>query len=186
MKKIFLTVGLGLYFSTVAVAQNIYYTKDGQISFFSSTPVENIQADNNKVTSIMNIETGDIEFSALIMAFQFEKALMQEHFNENYMESSKFPKAVFKGTIVNLNDIDFKTNGKFPAVVKGEITIHGVSRKLTANGFFYVDDGNIKASSEFTVSPSDFDIEIPALVRNNIANEIKVTVANNYILFTKQ
>ena len=185
MKKIFLVLGWFLI-TTTGFSQDIYYTKSGNVKFFSSTPIENIQAENNKVTSIINTSTGEIEFSVLIMAFQFEKALMHDHFNENYMESSKFPKAVFKGKIVNLNEIDFKADGKYSAVAKGEITVHGVTKEITVNGIFDVKDGVISNSSDFVLAPSDFDIEIPAVVENNIAKEIKVSVSNSYNLFTKQ
>jgi hypothetical protein len=166
-------------------AQEIYYTKNGHIDFYSSTPVEDIEAINTKVNSVMNISTGDIEFSVLIMAFQFEKALMQEHFNEKFMESEKFPKATFKGKITNLESIDFSSKGEYPVKVAGDITIHGVTKRINTNGTFKVEDAGIIANSVFHLAPADFDIKIPSVVRNNIAKDIRVTVKSTYKPFNK-
>jgi hypothetical protein len=116
MKKIMLSAVLASMLVSFNVsAQKLFFTKNGHVDFFSSTPLENIKADNDKVTSVINITTGDIEFSILNMAFQFKKALMQEHFNENYMESSKYPKSTFKGKLVNLDQVNFDVDGTYPA-----------------------------------------------------------------------
>lgn len=184
-KKIFVAVVLLMLFTHAAKSQKLFFTRSGHIDFFSSTSMENIKADNDKVTSIVNITTGDIEFSVLSMAFQFEKALMQEHFNENYMESSKFPKSTFKGKIVNLDQINFSEDGTYPAEVNGDLTIHGVTRPVTAKGTITVKDGKFSAASSFTVKPEDYNISIPKLVRDNIAKEIKISVLNNYEPFNK-
>lgn len=186
MKKfiLILTLLTGIGVNTIS-AQNIYFTKTGQVNFYSSTPMENIEANNNKVTSIMDISSGNIEFSALIMAFQFQKALMQEHFNENYMESEKFPKATFKGKITNLDKINFKADGTYPAEVTGKMTMHGVTRDINTTGVFTVKGGKISMKSTFNVAPSDYEIEIPGVVKEKIAKEIKVEVQNNYELYSK-
>lgn len=169
----------------VAQGQEMYFTKNGHVDFFSSTPIEDIKADNNKVTSVLNITTGDIDFSLLVMAFQFEKSLMQEHFNENYMESSKYPKATFKGKITNASAINFKADGTYPAEVSGKLTIHGVTNDVTTKGTVTVKDGKIQATSSFNVKPEDYKIEIPALVKEKIAKEIKVNVENTYEPYVK-
>src|SRR5688572_32042482 len=128
MRKIALTiVAVWIVGITSLQAQNLFFTRNGHIDFYSSTPMDDIKADNNKVTSIINVTTGEVEFSILNNAFQFEKALMQEHFNENYMESSKFPKSIFKGKITNLDKINFKSDGTYQASVSGDLTIHGVT-----------------------------------------------------------
>lgn len=168
-----------------AQAQELYFTRNGHIDFYSSTPMENIKADNDKVASVINITTGDVEFSVLSVAFQFKKALMQEHFNENYMESSKYPKSTFKGKITNLDKVNFKADGTYPAEVTGKLTIHGVTKDISTNGTIIVKDGKFKVQSSFNVKPEDYGIEIPNLVRDNIAKEIKVTVDNSYEPFTK-
>ncbi len=166
-------------------AQNLYLSKDGHIKFFSDAPLEDIEANNHKVGSVMNIENGDIEFSVLIMAFQFEKALMQEHFNENYMESAKYPKATFKGKIVNFDEVNFASDGTYPAEVEGELTIRGVAKPVKASGLITVKGEEIQVASDFMVAPADYNIEIPGLVREKIAKEIKVSVANTYKPYKK-
>lgn len=162
-----------------------YFTRTGHVNFFSSTPMEDIKADNHKATSIMDAATGDIEFSMLIMAFEFDKALMQEHFNENYMESEKFPKATFKGKITNMDKIDLTKDGTYPATVSGKMTIHGVTKDAAANGTFTVKDGKIVASSAFNIKPEDYNIAIPSVVKEKIAKEIKVTVDSTYEPYKK-
>jgi polyisoprenoid-binding protein YceI len=185
MKKIMLTLIVAASLLTTSQAQNLFFTRNGHIDFYSSAPMENIKADNNKVTSIIDVTTGDIEFSVLSMAFQFEKALMQEHFNEKYMESSKYPKSTFKGKITNLDKVSFSNDGSYTADISGKITIHGVTKDISTNATIVVKDGKFSAQSSFIVRPEDFKIEIPNLVRDNIAKEIKVTIDNNYQPFTK-
>jgi hypothetical protein len=162
-------------------AQERYMTRTGHITFFSATPVENIEANNHKVTSVFDATSGSIEFAALVKAFEFEKALMQEHFNENYMESNTFPKATFKGKLSGVGEADLKKAGTYPVTVSGDLTIHGVSKPVSTQGTMTVDAaGTVKATSEFIVKPEDHDIKIPGVVRKNIAETIKVTVKLDY------
>lgn len=172
-------------FNVTSLAQSIFYTKKGHINFYSSTPMENINADNHTVVSLINTTNGEIAFSVLIAAFQFSKALMQEHFNENFMESSKYPKAIFQGKIVNLEDIDFAIDGTYQVSVMGDITIHGITKPLTTKGTISITDGKISSNATFYLKPADFDISIPALVRKNIAEELKVTVNSSYEPYSK-
>lgn len=153
-----------------------YYTKNGNISFFSKTSMEDIKADNNQVMSVLNIQTGELQFSLLIKSFHFQKALMEEHFNENYMESDKFPKATFKGTISSGTKIDFSKDGVYKINVDGELTIHGVLKKISTTGTVTINAGKISASSDFLVKPADYNITIPQLVKNNIAETISIKV----------
>lgn len=153
-----------------------YITKNGHIKFYSETPMETIEADNRQVNSVLDISTGDFVFKVLMKSFEFEKALMQEHFNENYVESDKFPNATFKGVVTNVSDIDFRKEGDYPAIVEGDLTIHGVTQKVSQKGNFIVRDGQIAGKSTFMVKPSDYDIKIPNTVVANIAEEIEVTV----------
>ncbi len=165
----------------LAVAQERYATRTGHISFFSETPVENIEAHNRKVSSVFDATSGAVEYAVLIKAFEFEKALMQEHFNENYMESNTFPKASFKGTMTGVNNEDITKPGEHKVLVKGDLTIHGVTRAVEHAGTVSVGgDGVLKANSDFIVKPEDHDITIPGVVRKNIAETISVKVSMEY------
>jgi hypothetical protein len=173
-----------LIFLGLALVQQIsaqkYMSKTGHIWFFSHTPVEDIEAHNHQVASILDITTGDLAFSMLIKGFEFKKALMQEHFNENYMESDKIPKASFKGKITNLSAVNFKKDGTYSVEVGGDLTIHGVTKPVTTKGTIEVKDGKITAKAKFITTPKDFDIKIPSVVEKSIAHEIEVNVDTSY------
>jgi hypothetical protein len=179
MKKIILSIAAVLLF-TAAQAQSIYMTRNGQISFFSKTPMENIEAVNNEVTSMLNPATGELVFAVLIKSFRFEKALMEEHFNENYMESDKLPKSSFQGKIANLKEVDFSKDGTYKATIEGELTIHGVKQQASATGTFVVSKNKIVGTSSFTVKPADYKIAIPSLVADKIAKDIEIKVNCEY------
>lgn len=184
MKRLIVTAAFMLGVAGVN-AQDKYFTKTGMVKFYSSTPVENIEAVNHKAVSIIDTKTGDLEFSVLNMAFEFEKALMQEHFNENYMESPKFPKATFKGKIDNISSVDFKKDGVYPVNVSGKLQMHGVTNDVSTKGTITVKDGKINGASVFKVAPEDYKIAIPGLVKDKIAKQIEVTVNCNYEQFKK-
>lgn len=154
-----------------------YMTKNGYIKFYSETPIETIEAENKQVNAALDIETGDMVFMVLMKSFMFEKALMQEHFNENYVESDKFPNATLKAKVTNLSDIDFSKEGSYEALIEGDLTIHGVTRKISEKGTFTVkDNASVQGNSKFFVKPNDYDIKIPGAVVKNIAETIEVTV----------
>lgn len=157
-----------------------YMTRNGYIGFFSHTPLEDIKAANNQVASVLDITTGDIVFQVLIKSFKFDKALMEEHFNENYLESEKFPKSTFTGKIINLSEVDFSKSGNYNVTVEGDLTIHGVTNKVSARGTVEVKPDGIYAGSRFNIVPEDYKIEIPGLVRNNIARSLEITVTMKY------
>ncbi|MCA1762742.1 MAG: YceI family protein [Flavobacteriales bacterium] len=173
--KTIITLAL-ISISVVCTAQGKFFTRNGTITFFSSTPVEDIKAENYNATAVLDAATGAMEFSLLMKSFNFKKALMQEHFNENYVESDKFPKATFKGTIVNLDEIDFGKDGSYPATVKGDLTIHGETKPVETTGTIDVKDGKVITASSFMVAPEDYKIEIPGVVRDKIAKKIEVSV----------
>ena len=177
-KMLFYLIAILAYSNTSA--QTLYMTRNGQISFFSKTPMENIDAVNNEVTSIVNSGTGEIVYAVLVKSFRFEKALMEEHFNENYMESDKFPKSTFNGKITNLSAIDFKKNGTYPAAVEGDMTIHGVKQHLSASGTLVVNGNKISITSVFTIKLADYKIEVPSLVAEKISETIEVKVNCQY------
>lgn len=184
MKTLFVLSALMLL-SVVIHAQDKYLTKSGHVWFFSSTPMENIEAHNNQVTSYIDIKTGDIAFQMLIKSFKFDRALMEEHFNENYMESVKLPKAEFKGKIVNLSDIKFDKPGIYKAMIEGDLTIHGVTQKVKNEGTIEVKNGQLLAKAKFQVVPQDYKIEIPSLVKDKIAQNIDVNVDMIYDVYKK-
>ena len=163
----------------VADAQK-YFNRSGKVSFFSDAPLEEIEAKNTSATSVLDTQSGRVEFAILIKAFQFKKALMQEHFNENYMESSKYPKATFKGQIINANEINFSKDGEYPAKVKGTLTIRGKSQETETDGTISVQAGQISATSSFEVAIADYDISVPSVVRDNIADIVRIDVNVNY------
>jgi polyisoprenoid-binding protein YceI len=142
--------------------------------------MENIDAKNNQVMSVINTQTGDLQFSVLIKAFQFQKALMEEHFNENYMESNKFPKATFKGVVADVSKIDFAKDGSYNVTVSGEMTIHGITNTVTAPGVINIRNGIPYASSKFRIKLKDYGISVPKIVKDNIAETIDITVNSAY------
>jgi hypothetical protein len=184
MQKQIAAISFAILF-TVGTSAQTYITRNGRITFFSKAPVENIEANNNEVTSILNIKKGEFAFIALIKSFKFKKALMEEHFNENYMESNTFPKASFKGTITDFNKENFFKDGTYAATVKGDLTIHGVTKNIEVPGAITVSQGTISASSKFNVRVKDHNIKIPATVINNIAETITITVDCKYEPFKK-
>ncbi|MDB4286345.1 YceI family protein, partial [bacterium] len=133
MKKTFVVFLLAVVaFSTVDAQK--YITRNGTVSFFSTTPIEDIKGTNNQVTSLLDTQGGGIVFMALMKGFQFDKALMQEHFNEKYVESEKYPKAQFKGSIENFEEIDFTKDGTYDITVSGPLTLHGETNVVTTEG----------------------------------------------------
>lgn len=179
MKKIGLFILLGAMTAS-GFSQSVYMTRNGQISFHSKTPIENIEAVNNEVTSLVDTGKGEIVFAVLIKSFHFEKALMEEHFNENYLESTKFPKASFQGKFTNASDINFLKEGSYPAVVEGDLTIHGIKQKQTAAGTITVSKAKITAVSSFQIKLSDYKVEIPSLVADKISETIEIKVNCQY------
>ena len=173
--KTILTV-LFLFIIIVTHAQNKYFTKSGTIGFYSHAPMEDITATNSQVAAFLNVNTGELSFAALIKSFEFEKALMQEHFNENYMESDRYPKAIFKGN-VRAYDRNSLMGGKpYKVKVYGELTIRGIPKILEVDATLHLVDTKIIGESSFIVKPDDFNIKIPAIVKDNIAKEIEVSV----------
>lgn len=158
----------------------IYMTKTGRISFFSHASMEDIEAVNDQATGILNAETGEIGFVVLVRGFKFAKALMQEHFNENYMESDKFPKAKFTGKITGFQAAGLKEGSIYKVMVEGDLTIHGVTRKARTEGTLELKGGKIHAQCKFPVKLSEYNVKIPAQKINNIAPVVDVTVGATY------
>jgi len=178
MKRIVLLFTISFLF--LAANGQKFMTKNGYIGFSSHTAIDDIKADNNQVAAVLDISTGDMVFQVLIKSFHFEKALMEEHFNENYMESDKFPKSTFRGKITNLSSVDFSKPGKYDVTVEGDLNMHDITNKVSAKGIIEVVQGGVNASSKFNIVPEDYKINIPGVVRDNIAKTLEVTVTIKY------
>ena len=181
MKHI-LTILSCILLVAISHSQGKYLTKNGAINFFSKAPIENITADNNQVLSIVNASNGEMAISILMKSFLFDKALMQEHFNENYVESDKFPKATFKGTILNFDAIDEVASAQ---KVKGILTIHGVAKEITIDANFIKIADSIIVDGDFVINLEDFEVKIPSVVAKNIAKNIKVSFNFNHKPYNK-
>jgi len=176
MNKRFLFAFSFLSLCIWAQSQDKFYTKSGKINFYSVAPLEDIEAKHKSVACVLDTKTGSLQFSALIKGFEFENAEMQEHFNEDYLESDKFPKAEFKGQIVNNAAINYQKSGTYPVQVKGQLTIHGVTKEVQTTGNIKVDGDGLKAAASFNIQVADFNIKIPSLVKDKIAKTVKITV----------
>ncbi len=174
--KRFLIMLIVLMASVQIFASNRYLTRSGHIHIISHTDIIDLEADNNQVACILDIETGEIVFSLLMHSFIFKEALAQEHFNENYAESETYPKSKFKGKVTNLSEINFNKDGKYPATVSGKLTMHGVTKEITAQGTFEIKSGNIIGTSVFEIDIYDYKIKIPKIVRDRVNNIIPITV----------
>jgi hypothetical protein len=156
-----------------AVVAQKYSAEKAFISFFSDAAIEDITAENIKASTIFNSATGDLVFSVPIKDFRFAKSLMQEHFNEKYMESEKFPKSTFQGKLVGY---DMKKGGPQDVRAQGKLTIHGVTREIDVPGTFSVDGRKLTMKSRFMVKVADYEITIPQLLFQNIAEQVEVTI----------
>jgi hypothetical protein len=156
--KLFLSLVIAFLFLLYnADAQKIYATRNAKISI-SAPSDEDIKAVNNEVTSRI-ADNGQMTFSLLVKGFKFKLAEMQEHFNDQYLESNKFPRADFKGNIVNLANVNFTKDGVYPVTVKGNLTLHGVTKEITVNGSLEIKAGKLSAGAKFTALTKDFNIK---------------------------
>ena len=161
--------------AATGLAQQKYITKNGEINFEASVPsFEEVKAKNNTVSAILKTDTGEFASLALIQGFRFKVALMEEHFNENYMESSQYPKAIVRGTIQGLA-LDALSESSAEYTFIGTITIHGVTKPLETKVSLAKKGEALEMSSSFILKPEDFNIKIPSIVSNKIADEVTVT-----------
>ena len=157
-----------------------YRTEQGMVSFFSETPIESIKAQNKSITSLFNAATGDIVFSVPVNEFQFEKSLMQEHFNEKYLETDKYPKATFQGKV---QTFDATAKGAQSVKAVGKLTIHGVTQDVTIPGTLEATDSKtLVLKSSFQVKLVDYKIDIPKLLWQKIAEQVDVKLEMTYQL----
>lgn len=176
--KIIFTALLLMSFFQLKAQQ--YTTKTGTIKFFSHTSMEDIKAENRKVVSVLDSKTGAMEFLLLMKGFDFTNDLMEQHFNESYAESSKFPKAGFKGKIADISKVDFTKDGTYPVTVTGKLTIKDVTKDVTSTGTIVVKGGKVTATSKMKIKPLDYNFKIPATAYGKIADEMEVDIIMDY------
>lgn len=168
-------INLSLY------SQDKWFTNTGVIGFASETEVIVIAGKNEKVVSFLVPATGEMAFALRMTDFTFELPLAREHFNENYVESHKYPTAQFKGKISEAEKVSFSNPGNYPVEVSGELTMHGVTRQISEKGLITVGaDGSISGMAVITIRPEDYKIKVPRLVRDKVAEEVKVTIQMKY------
>jgi hypothetical protein len=165
-----------VFMTAQSVSAQKFITKTGYIKFYSYAPLEKIEAHNRQVNSALDIPTGGFVFKVLMKSFEFEKALMQEHFNENYVESDKYPSAYFAGKVTNIKDINLSKDGIYDADVTGKLTLHGVTKDISEKGTFEVKQGKLIGKTKFNLTVADYNITIPGNVGNNVSKTIEVTV----------
>ena len=172
MKKIFLL--LALFLLSVGHAQDKMITKTGKITFEASVPAfEEVKGKNEGVTCVLNPKTGEIASLALMKGFRFKLALMEEHFNENYINSDYYPKATFKGKIENFDSAALSSTAK-DYTIKGKLELHGKTNDVTAVAKIRKVEGGTEIITNFNVNAYDYDIAIPAVVKSKVSNKVKV------------
>jgi len=159
-----------------------FITRQGQVSFFSYTSVENIEAKNNQVLSIIDLSKNQIAISMLMNAFVFKKSLMHEHFNESYIESDLYPKATFQGTIIDFDPLDENTQTK---MVKGTLNIRGITKEIEIKTDIQNNNGQYLITGDFEVVVEDFEIKIPPILAPNIAKVISIKFRFEYQSYEK-
>lgn len=166
-----------LFGAPILVSAQRIFSRNANVSFdaTSNKSLEEVDAKTNTGTIVIDAGTGAVEAAVLMKSFQFKKALMQEHFNENYVESSQYPKATFKGKITDTSKVNFTTDGTYKVYVAGDLTMHGVTKPVTAPASITVKGGKVSAQTDFTVTLADYGISIPSLVADKVAKSAKVS-----------
>ncbi|PPL03577.1 YceI family protein [Parapedobacter indicus] len=167
-----------MFLCRFAAAQDILIDKNSRISFFSEAPLENIEAVTSKAAAALDIKANEVAFKVPVSSFEFRKQLMREHFNENYLESEKFPYATFKGKINEA--VDWNVDGTYPVTVVGMLDIHGIKKRYETQATVEVKGSVINAQATFVVKVADHEIEIPRIVIKNIAEQVDVKVSSTF------
>ena len=180
MKKIISVCCLTFFIAAAAFSQT-YITRNGNISIYSHTPLEEVKAQNNEVASVLNAGTGDLEFKLAVKSFHFEKTAMEDHFNDDdYMASGKYPKAGFKGKITNISSADLSKDGKYDVTASGDLTIRDVTKPVTATGTLTVSNGKVTLASTFTIKRKEYNVIGESFVQKKISEDIQITVNCQY------
>lgn len=163
-----------LFLMTAIVAQEKLITKTGQITFEASIPsFEEVKAKNEGVTCVLNSKTGEIAYLAMVKGFRFKLALMEEHFNENYIESDDYPKSTFKGKIESFNITTLKSSYK-DYTIKGKLELHGITKEISITAKIRKTEAGVEIISTFIVNADDFEIKIPSMVKSKVSNKVNV------------
>jgi polyisoprenoid-binding protein YceI len=176
MKKTVLFTIAVLSLNTLMAQKTYYSTKAGAAYFDAGTGVEDITAINKLTTVIMDPSTGKMNFLLNIKGFEFKSQLMQDHFNENYMESDKFPTSSFKGTISNISKVNFAKDGSYPVTVTGTLEIHGVKNEVSTTGTIKIKGETVEANSEFNIQLEDYKIPVPSVVGEKLSKTVKIKI----------
>ena len=182
MKKPILSLAIIVLTTAFSPIGSKLVSKTGHVNFFSHTAVEDITADNYKLVSTLETETGELIYSVPMQSFEFEKSMMQKHFNsDKFLDTKAFPKAKFKGMITNLSDIDFKTDGKYNANVSGDLTIHGETNTITENATITVVGSTITVDVVMNITLADYGIAFEkGKPSKNIAKTVKASIKAVY------
>lgn len=172
-KHLFILMAFTAFFLKAQKFADLGKEETSIVSFFSASPLEDIEAINKKAAVILDIVTGEFQSVITMKAFKFKNGLMEEHFNENYVESVKFPNAIFKGKIIEKIDIATETEQKVTAA--GKLTLHGVTKEIVLEGVVKKNGENLQLNSKFKIKVADFDIKVPSMYVKNIAEEVDVT-----------
>jgi polyisoprenoid-binding protein YceI len=184
MRKLTIVFFVAIVASTnLSIAQTVFLATGGKVSFFSETKAENIDATTSSMTSVLNTSTGDIVFTVPMRTFKFKKSLMEEHFNEKYVESEKYPKSVFKARVNE--KIDWTKNGVYNITATGTFDLHGVTKEVTEKGKITINEGKILLECNFQVSLKDYNIQVPSIVSSVIADLIDVKMSCTYQPYKK-
>jgi polyisoprenoid-binding protein YceI len=182
MKKLALFTMVAAFLVTFTATGQKLVSSKSNIKFFSTTPAEDIEANNTTAVSTINTETGEVVFSVPMQGFEFEKSLMQKHYNsDKYLDTKSFPKAKLTGKMSNIDEVDFSKDGTYETNIEGELTIKGVTKQINEKGTIVVNNGKVKAKSKFNVTLGDYGISfVKGKPSTNIAKKVEVTVQAEY------
>lgn len=185
IKRLFLFLpGMILISSTFAQSNDTYICKDVFISFYSPAPIADVAAQTDRAVSAINMKTGDVYFKVPMRTFEFKRGLMQQHFNNDYLQTDKYPFATFEGKIQNFTPPT--ADGTFPVTVVGQMTIHGVSKAYTEQGTLELKNGHLTAVTAFNISLEDHHIEIPTILNYHVAKVVAIKLKATYTLSDKK
>ncbi|MFA6128001.1 MAG: YceI family protein [Bacteroidales bacterium] len=185
MNKIFTLIFLIILCNQVSAQDTLWFTKTGHLYFISHTDIIDIDANHYQTGSFLNTRTGEIVFTLLMKSFKFSLPLAEEHFNENYVESEKFPKATFKGRILDYDAMKLFPDIDYKVIVEGDLTIHGVTSKVKEQGVLRRTGNEIRANSKFTILLETYNIKVPNIVEDKVAKEIPIDVEMKYEPYKK-
>ena len=181
MKKSILTLLAVAAISLTAMSQKIVTSKS-HIKFYSHTVAEDIEANNYKAVGTIDPSTGTVVFSIPMQSFEFEKSLMQKHYNSaKFLDTKQYPKAKLKGNITNLTEVNFKKDGTYSATVKGDMTLHGITKSVTEKSTITIKSGKVYVVSKFNIILADYKVAfVKGKPSNNIAKTVEVTLNAEY------